>query len=106
MRIAYVILAVAVIATWGLRRTTGEAEFHLSPLMSAVLAFIHITVSSALPVLYMIFPPDVAEREDLMEEDEHGIMRPKADAVRSMGIENNFRDIVFEVGIILLCGFT
>lgn len=54
--------------------------------------------------MYMAFPPTVPERNELVEQDLQGLNRPKKSAIRGLRINNHFRDMIFDLVLILVCG--
>lgn len=103
MRMCFITAGLATIVFSFLERSRLEAQMGPSPLLGALFALLQLILGTAVPLVYMIFPPDVPEREDLMEVDEHGQRRPKAEAMRVAGTENEWKGTAFEAAFILLC---
>lgn len=47
------------------------------PFIGALLKLLDAILKAAVPLWYMLYPPTVPEREELMETDEKGLRRPK-----------------------------
>ena len=76
--------AAFVVYAIGMTRGCYTDVILLGPLMKLV----DYCCKSTIPVLYMIWPPTVPPRQQLMEEDEDGVHRPTARALAS-GRERN-----------------
>ena len=60
------------------RATSGQ---HLTGILAvcpgAAVKLIGLAAKVSTPVRYMIWPPDIPEWDELLEEDENGVKRPK-----------------------------
>ena len=62
--------------------TRSLSAFYLQP--SVAVKLIGLAAKFSTPVRYMIWPPDIPEWQELVEEDEYGVKRPK----KSLEVEN------------------
>ena len=103
LRTIYILLAVPVILA-NTRLFNGDPGGHfISPLIGVQLCLVHCIYGVSRPLLYMIFPPTVPEREDLVEKACQGINRPKMSAIRGLKVENTFWDIVVDLIFMVTC---
>ncbi|KAL8784923.1 MAG: hypothetical protein Q9213_003665 [Squamulea squamosa] len=56
----------------------------LLPLAGPLVKLTQCIFKALVPVRYMLFPPTIPERDELVEEDEHGVRRPKWNSLRIM----------------------
>ena len=105
LRISYIFLMTPIVLTRMVQQAQGDYTSHfLQPLIGPLLRLVQCISSVSIPVLYMLFPPTLPERDQLIEKDRQGINRPRKSAVRGLKVDNNIWDTVFELGIILTCG--
>ena len=103
LRTLYVLLAVPVLLAHTRPFNGGPSGRSISPLIGAQLYLMHCIYSVSRPLLYMVFPPNVPEREDLVEKDCQGINRPKKNAIRGLKVENTVWDIVMDLILVVVC---
>ena len=100
----YFLLASLVIACAPLDRAlshwSGVSAMVPVP-VGAMYRFFEVVCSSSVPMLYMLQPPTVPEREDLLSTDGRGIRRPKQKNWRERDVVVPWRE-VSELAIILL----
>ena len=76
MYLAYVLYAMYPISM-RLRAYYMGHQPSLFPFTGPIMLLVQTTLMSCLPLVYMLFPPTVPERDDLMEVDSDGLSRPK-----------------------------
>ena len=76
MYMAYFLYATYPLAMRLYAYYTGHQP-SLFPFPGAMMLLIQTTLMACLPLGYMLFPPTVPERDDLMEVDSKGLSRPK-----------------------------
>lgn len=64
------------------QKLQAKDNFSSSLFTGAVLRAIEMVTSAGVPVLYMLFPPTVPERQELLKTDHDGINRPRAKGMR------------------------
>ena len=62
-------------------RTTVADHCQPFPLPGVLIKTIDTTWKASVPIRYMIRPPTVPERRELMEQDRHGVWRPRPSAL-------------------------
>ena len=67
---AYVVAGLATLGLVAGRRQSNQST-------GAVVRLVESVFKVSVPLRYMVFPPTVAERRDLLEKDELGVYRPK-----------------------------
>lgn len=104
LRTMYILLAVPVMLA-NTRPFNGDySGGSISPLIGARLCLVHCIYSVSRPLFYMVFPPTVPEREDLVEKDSRGINRPKKGAIRGLKVDNTPWNIVVDLIFMVTCG--
>ena len=90
MYLVYVIYAsVCLILCWrSYRSRDSVSKPPLSLFPGTMIKLLQCTWNAAIPLWYMLLPPTVPEREELMERDEDGSRRPKkrSDSAETSGV--------------------
>ena len=104
LRVLYILFTLFVVLARTPRYIHGYGHGYIvSFLIGPQLCLLHCIYSVSIPVFYMLFPPTVPEREELVEKDWMGVSRPKKSAIRGLKAENSIRDVIFELVMILTC---
>lgn len=67
---AYVVAGLATLGLVAGRRQSNQST-------GAVVRLVESVFKVSVPLRYMVFPPTVAERRDLLDKEEDGVYRPK-----------------------------
>ena len=84
------------------RAEPSDSDILSFPFIGALLKLLDAILKAAVPLWYMLCPPTVPEREELMETDEKGLRRPKIRrALNSQGEDRGWPWMdVLEVGFV------
>ena len=84
---------------------TSGTDLRLFPFPGLWVKLLRSISNVSVPLRYMIWPPTVPERADLLEEDEDGVKRPRKAWDRSGGGNEAWwiGTVIVEVWIILWC---
>lgn len=104
LRVLYILFTLSVVLARTPRYIHGYGHGYIvSPLIGPQLCLLHYIYSVSTPVFYMLFPPTVPEREELVEKDWKGISRPKKSAIRGLKVESSIWDVISELVMNLTC---
>lgn len=86
-----------------LERRTGPV--FPSPYFSgALLWLLECIFKMSIPVRYMIWPPTIPEREELLEKDELGVLRPKSRPYRAPSTTIPYLDVL-QLAVVAFVGW-
>lgn len=74
------------------------------PLTGALLKLIQCVYHASVPVYYMVLPPTVPERGELLEKDTDGVNRPKMRVAQGLRPDNGLKwNDVLDILVIYFC---
>jgi hypothetical protein len=73
------------------------------PFLGVTMKLVECSWKVAVPIVYMLFPPTVAERDEFMEKDKFGVKRPKKRQVKRDGDWWSWKDVceVIALGLMI-----
>ena len=106
LRITWAILATHVLYDRIRRKSQSVYEPKLlTPLVGQLMCLVWLIRVTIVPVRYILSPPTVPEWDELVEEDDQGVTRPKAENIPVLEASNSPTDFIFEILAIALAAF-
>ena len=101
---SYVLFASRPILLRTIRFVSSNRSKPFSPFTGALLKLIQYIYHASIPVYYMLYPPTVPEREELLTKGPDGVNRPKMKVGQELRPDNDFKwNNILDLLVIYFC---